>query len=105
LLDSAEEIWVLAGALLDEVNLALEQILQPKQQPKIGIGMLRRRQRLKLNQEIEVAPTRLKFAGRSLSEERQAANLKTPAERFELLAMGGNGWVHMGNRSSVVLKE
>jgi len=56
--------------------------------------MLCRRKRLKLDQEIEIAPALLKLPGCSGTKKRQMSDMVTTTEVFEFRAMSRDERVH-----------
>ena len=94
LLDRLCEIRVLARPFFDKIDGVPEHVFQCQEQSKIGIGTLCRRKRLKLDQEIEIAPALLKLPGCSGTKERQLPDMVTPTKCFEFREVSRDERVH-----------
>lgn len=85
------------GGNFHDIDVAVKQVFQRKQQPEIGVGMVAGRQGLELDEKIEIAGRGLELAARGRAEKLQLPDGIPAAELLRSGTVGFNQWVHFSS--------
>src|SRR3989344_4965121 len=94
LVHTAQEIGIVDGGDFHEIDVAVKQVFQRKQQPEIRIGMVAGRHGLELDEKIEIAGLGLELAACRRAEKLQLPDGIPAAELLQSGTVGFNQRIH-----------
>jgi len=94
-LDAPQKIRVPDRLRLDEVNRTPEQVLEPRQEPEVTVGVFAEGERLILHEEVQVAALRVEAVRSGRAEHLQPSYLEPTAQLNQFLASLLDDRVHL----------